>query len=546
MTSRRNALGTLFLPSVLLAFLLVPISSWAETIELVTYYPTSSNAGDLHVRSITVGTAYQNVNMSANDGVALIEDRLGIGTTTPSGSLHVVGPANTADTVLFLPGTGTGIMRVGIGVASPQNWALEVSRDLEVRGSEVPTGGSVASMNFRNTTSGEWWHWTMRSGADGGNLEMHVRPTGVENPANTPLVMTSAGAVGLGTRSPIGGAVRLTVEGDHNAGAGVPSQVVIRGTGANSNRQLLIGFDTLAVGGNYGSIQAVEQGVAYRNLALQRLGGGVGIGTNSPGKILHVLVPGGATEGGMLRLEKTGTSPRRWDFNIKSGSLVIGDDTAGIDRFAITTGGDVGIGIANPIASALHIYGGLDNFSKNGLHVSSANGPTNEYAFFGPNAARNYVRIGYWTGSAFGTVVVGNVNPSTFVPVGDFQVAGAGVASKPGGGAWSASSDVRLKKNVHPMSGALERMLALHGVTFEWKDPASQGNLTGTQMGMIGQEVEKVFPEWVSEDPAGMKVVSVRGFEALTVEAVREMEARNQRLEERVKALEKKLEEVPK
>ncbi len=150
----------------------------------------------------------------------------------------------------------------------------------------------------------------------------------------------------------------------------------------------------------------------------------------------------------------------------------------------------------------------------------------------------------------------GNVGLGVNTPAFTLHVNGS--AGKPGGGAWSNSSDVRLKKNIHPMAGALEKMLALHGVTFEWKDPASQGNLTGTQMGMIGQEVEKVFPEWVSEDPAGMKVISVRGFEALTVEAVRELQeenkslrrevdlrrSENHRLDERVRTLEKKLEEV--
>jgi hypothetical protein len=57
-------------------------------------------------------------------------------------------------------------------------------------------------------------------------------------------------------------------------------------------------------------------------------------------------------------------------------------------------------------------------------------------------------------------------------------------------------------------------------------------------MGMIGQEVMKVFPEWVSEDPAGMKVLSIRGFETLTVEAFREQQREIEKLNERVRELE--------
>src|SRR5262249_32294101 len=44
-------------------------------------------------------------------------------------------------------------------------------------------------------------------------------------------------------------------------------------------------------------------------------------------------------------------------------------------------------------------------------------------------------------------------------------------AYKPGGGSWAASSDVRLKKNIKPLGNALDRLLELHGVTFEYSHP---------------------------------------------------------------------------
>jgi hypothetical protein len=42
---------------------------------------------------------------------------------------------------------------------------------------------------------------------------------------------------------------------------------------------------------------------------------------------------------------------------------------------------------------------------------------------------------------------------------------------------------------------------------------------------MIAQEVEKVFPDWVETGPDGMKRLSIRGFEALAVEALRDLRA---------------------
>jgi len=111
-------------------------------------------------------------------------------------------------------------------------------------------------------------------------------------------------------------------------------------------------------------------------------------------------------------------------------------------------------------------------------------------------------------------------------------------------------SDERLKTNIQPIEGALDRVLRLQGRTFEFKEPEKIGALPGQQTGMIAQEVEKAFPEWVDEGADGYKYLTYRGFEAMTVEAFRELRAekdaeitalkeRNSRLESRLADLEK-------
>ena len=42
-------------------------------------------------------------------------------------------------------------------------------------------------------------------------------------------------------------------------------------------------------------------------------------------------------------------------------------------------------------------------------------------------------------------------------------------------------------------------------------------------MGFVAQDVEEVFPDWISEGHDGYKRMTVRGFEALAVEALREL-----------------------
>lgn len=96
-------------------------------------------------------------------------------------------------------------------------------------------------------------------------------------------------------------------------------------------------------------------------------------------------------------------------------------------------------------------------------------------------------------------------------------------AFKPGGGAWSVSSDARLKQDITPLTGSLDRLLALRGVNFRYRDDAPKNLVaTGPQIGFIAQELEQLFPQWIGE-AEGYKTVGIKGFEALTVEALRDM-----------------------
>jgi len=86
------------------------------------------------------------------------------------------------------------------------------------------------------------------------------------------------------------------------------------------------------------------------------------------------------------------------------------------------------------------------------------------------------------------------------------------------------TSDARLKKNVEHLEGALDKLLQLRGVTFEWQEPTKHRGQTGAQIGLIAQEVEVFFPQWVGENPEGYKTLKIGSFEALVIEAVRELQ----------------------
>jgi hypothetical protein len=134
----------------------------------------------------------------------------------------------------------------------------------------------------------------------------------------------------------------------------------------------------------------------------------------------------------------------------------------------------------------------------------------------------------------------GNVGIGTTAPAYQLQLS-LNSAAKPTSSSWTIASDERLKKNIKTLEGALGKMLALRGVTYEWIEPEKQGNMTGVYMGLIAQEVEKVFPEWITTDSEGYKNLTVTGFEALTAESFKELKAENDALRARIEALEARL-----
>jgi Chaperone of endosialidase len=99
-------------------------------------------------------------------------------------------------------------------------------------------------------------------------------------------------------------------------------------------------------------------------------------------------------------------------------------------------------------------------------------------------------------------------------------------------------SDEELKQNIQPLSGMTDRLLQLQGVEYEWQAPEQQGNLTGTQIGLIAQAVESVFPEWIGTGANGFKTLSISGFEALAIESLRELKTAHDQLSHRFQRIE--------
>lgn len=113
-------------------------------------------------------------------------------------------------------------------------------------------------------------------------------------------------------------------------------------------------------------------------------------------------------------------------------------------------------------------------------------------------------------------------------------------------GALTNPSDSRLKTNVNVISSALDKVVKLRGVTFNWdssKKPSADKKL---QYGFIAQEVEKIFPELVTTDSEGFKSLNYIGIVPVLTEAVKELKAENDELKSTIQDLVKRIEALEK
>ena len=98
-------------------------------------------------------------------------------------------------------------------------------------------------------------------------------------------------------------------------------------------------------------------------------------------------------------------------------------------------------------------------------------------------------------------------------------------------------SDERAKTGVGELSGALDRVLRLRGVSYQWKSEAG-GPAPRTRLGLIAQEVQQVVPEAVTVNERGAGL-SYSALVPLLIESVKALKAELDALRAEVKALRK-------
>jgi len=410
---------------------------------------------------------------------------VGIGASDPTEKLHVAGNIN-------LPATGI----------------------LKING-QAGTDGQVLT----RTATG--MNWMDSSGGDGGGTPNLQQVTDVGATTNDVIRVAPSGsglaAVAFGTNS------------NDNYFIGRP---------ANQSY-----FNIFDVANN----RDILRGNVSGNLLLQPNGGNVGVGI-APTQKLDI-------NGKTLFRGDISFSSGAKDVDIPSGTFSIKHENSPKITFQGANTGHVGINEFVP-ASDLHVVkknrqnGSFPTLTVTGVGAGGGNGQsvialTTEYAL-GNNLTSDY-DPNYGHSQGWGIIARGfNENNSNDLAFGFWSSRTGGWKQAPMvlktngdltiAGSLSQSSDLNLKEKISNLSNSLEKILQLNGVNFEWKDDkTNQKNI-----GFIAQEVKKIFPELVKGEEGNMSVDYVSLVPVL-VEAVQELNQKNQDLEARLNILEEKL-----
>jgi hypothetical protein len=440
----------------------------------------------------------------------LADGKTGVGVLSPAAQLHVVGITDNA--AFYVQAASS-----NAGAGNSLSNALYVDKRGNVGIGSVPPAsklylGSGAITMYQMgkpqvvlNSAGTYWGTIQNDG----NNTWSLGYNGSESVLGTPVLTWTSGSVGIGTTNPSG--YKLRVNGSIRLG----SDSVNAGT-----TKLYLDNP-----GSGGSVWALSSGVT--NVSESGFGIYDGLTNRMVIDAAGNFGLGAVLPGGKMHIRDTGTGIDNTELLILASEAQnsVGDRAA---TDFITFRG------AADIATA-----------KIGFHHNRGMGPYGDISFWTQYsdgmAERMRVRgdrIGIGTSAPnYKLEVNGDINA-----IGNVKANGSNL-----------TSDQRLKKNIQAMNAQLDKLSQLKGVSYEWRTDEfpSRNFENGKQLGVIAQEVEKIYPELVKEGKDGYKSVNYSGLLAPVIEAVKELKQQkdaeiqslreqNAKLESRIKALEGK------
>jgi hypothetical protein len=243
-------------------------------------------------------------------------------------------------------------------------------------------------------------------------------------------------------------------------------------------------------------------------------------------------------------------------FNPSSGSLImkLASTTTPLDNFTISNA-TTNTGVFSPLffyKAATYGYSGGGNqylggsygggfiasvddiayntgsFAGAAMHFNARN-----YTNTGALTTRNLFSFGSWLTVYMTMNAAGSVGIGTTIPSYKLEVNG----SVAGVGAYNALSDARYKKDIMPINNALDKILSLRGITYNWDKTNTDMNLDDSNhIGLLAQEVELVLPQVVStaNNLNQTKSITYTDIIPVLIESIKELKAELDQLKQKI------------
>jgi hypothetical protein len=412
---------------------------------------------------------------------------VGIGTTSPTNPLHILSNTVSQLNVAALSGntnaqinlepTGTGVALIGPASAFPLTFRTDATERMRITsGSQVGIGTTFVDptvsvdiqnasplsnnvfLRLKNNNVSEDCGIII-SGSFGGAVEYKMGINTIVSSKD----FTFSNANTAGYRWYVDGTAILALSSSGNMGIGTttPSDLLTLYRNGNAENNISIYNGTAGYGTHLKLLAADNAGAGYNTVSSYTNGG-----------TTHWTIGSGATTSTMV--------------------FYTNNDT---ERMRITSAGRVGIGTNSP-----------------GFDVT-----------IGSNAAQKVLAVGaihlvdaYIDNAVYGCRIQGTDNGidgtnmqfiTRATPSGGFStrmtITTSGNIGAPSGTNIYNASDRRLKRNITPLSGALNKVLNLNPVMFNWIQGYEPTEEDKDMLGFIAQDMQEVVPEAVESFAGG-------------------------------------------